>query len=74
MEGVFHKHEMEYKSRVYERSIQKQSLASGLEILTRILGIQREWIRFWLGGKKSKDTSTGSISTTIGNILLRFPS
>ena len=28
------------------------------------LGNQKEWIIFWLGGKKSRGTSTDSIATT----------
>ena len=39
------------QSGAYGRAIHKRSLASGVDMLTRILGCQMERISFWLGKK-----------------------
>ena len=53
-EGVSQKHGVTCQYEAYERARQKQSLTSGLEILTRILENQREWISCWIGEKKQE--------------------
>ena len=51
MYGDFQKRGVTYQSGAYDKSRRKQSLTSGLEILTWRLRIQKDWIIFCLGGK-----------------------
>ena len=71
-EGIYHKNGVVCQYGDYGKSRRKQSLESGLEMLTRILGSQREWISCWISWKKPIRTNTVRLDTTNGNIFLCF--
>ena len=69
-EGDSHKHGVMCQSGAYGIARQKRLLDSGLDILTRIIGSQLEWISCWHVGINSRRTSMGRPVTTYGEIFI----